>query len=58
MSGFARRDFLSGAALLAYPATASFTPSQEAERVYPRFMNNVPAPVLAGKDLPTFKFAL
>jgi len=58
MPGFDRRDFLSGAALLAAAATASFIPKQEAEGGDPSFMNNVPDPILAGKDLPTFKFAL
>jgi oxalate decarboxylase len=58
MSGFARRDFLSGAAVLAAAATASFLSNRETEGGDPSFMNNVPDPILADKELPTFKFAL
>ncbi len=32
--------------------------SQDAEGGDASFMNNVPDPLLAGKELPTFKFAL
>ena len=51
MSDPQRREFLLAAGLAALttqPAIASD----------PSFMNNVPDPVLSGKDLPTFKFAL
>src|SRR5580765_8134594 len=52
-----RRDFLTRAAAFA----AITTTMGGADRVAagdPSFMNNVPDPTLAGKDLPTFKFAL
>src|SRR5580700_10994798 len=58
MTGFARRDFLTGAAAVAATVTATLMPKQEAEGGDPSFMNNVPDPILADKDLPTFKFAL
>jgi oxalate decarboxylase family bicupin protein len=51
MSDPKRRDFLAAAgsvSLAALPAAGGD----------PSFMNNVPDPALAGKDLPTFKFAL
>jgi oxalate decarboxylase len=37
---------------------AALTGTQPAAAGDPSFMNNVPDPALAGKDLPTFKFAL
>jgi oxalate decarboxylase len=51
MSDPQRREFLAGAAagLLATTAATAGDPS---------FMNNVPDPLLSGKELPTFKFAL
>ncbi|WP_010582000.1 cupin domain-containing protein [Schlesneria paludicola] len=58
MSNFARREFLTGAAVLAAATTAAFLKSEEAEGGDTSFMNNVPDPSLSGKDLPTFKFAL
>ncbi len=56
MSDLPRRDFLSGAALFA--AAAAMTNSHHAHAGDPSFMNNVPDALLAGKELPTFKFAL
>jgi oxalate decarboxylase len=53
-----RRDFLKGAALFAVAATATLTGTRKAEAGDVSFMNNVPDPLLAGKELPTFKFAL
>src|SRR5260370_24357934 len=52
MSDLQRRDFLAAAAL------ATLSGSQRAVAGDPSFMNNVPDPLLSGKDLPTFKFAL
>ena len=56
MTDFDRREFLAGAALAA-SATAFFGASN-VEGGDPSFMNNVPDPLLAEKDLPSFKFAL
>src|SRR5271170_1624476 len=53
MSHIERRNFLTGAAGLAAMLTAS-----QAECGDTSFMNNVPDPLLADKELPTFKFAL
>jgi oxalate decarboxylase len=60
MSDVHRRDFLTGAgaAALAAATTATLMGTQTAEGGDPSFMNNVPDPLLAGKELPTFKFAL
>ncbi len=58
MSDFQRRDFLAGATALAASATATLVSSRQASGGDTSFMNNVPDPVLAGKELPTFKFAL
>src|SRR5712671_2078267 len=52
MSDLQRREFLAAAAL------ATLSGSQRAVAGDPSFMNNVPDPLLAGKELPTFKFAL
>src|SRR3954470_8396865 len=57
MSGMQRREFLASAAALSAFAT-TFGTSETAEAGDPSFMNNVPDPLLAGKELPTFKFAL
>jgi oxalate decarboxylase len=57
MSGFQRREFLTGAAAFAAGVTAALT-SRRAEAGDPSFMNNVPDPLVSGKELPTFKFAL
>src|SRR5438874_8471425 len=58
MSNIQRRDFLTGAAAFAAGVTAALAGSRRAEAGDPSFMNNVPDPLLAGKELPTFKFAL
>src|SRR5215470_6063812 len=58
MSDFNRRDFLTGAAAVAAGVTAVLAGSGGARAGDPSFMNNVPDPLLAGKKLPTFKFAL
>src|SRR5436190_14854199 len=60
MGTFQRREFLAGAATLAAAAaaTATLSGARRVEAGDPSFMNNVPDPLLAGKDLPTFKFAL
>jgi oxalate decarboxylase len=58
MPGIERREFLAGAAALAVASTAKLGNAPEAEGGDPSFMNNVPDPLLAGKELPTFKFAL
>src|SRR4051812_29529004 len=54
MSDLQRRDFLAGTAGLA----AFLLASQKADAGDLSFMNNVPDPLLSGKELPTFKFAL
>jgi oxalate decarboxylase len=54
MSDLQRRDFLTGAAGL----TAALLATRSASAGDPSFMNNVPDPLLGGKELPTFKFAL
>src|SRR5713101_6330956 len=56
MSDLQRRNFLAGTAGLA--AAAVVLGSKTAQAGDPSFMNNVPDPLLAGKELPTFKFAL
>ena len=58
MAQFQRREFLAGAAALAALTSGAFFKSKEAEAGDPSFMNNVPDPVAAGKELPTFKFEL
>ncbi len=58
MSEFQRRDFLTGAAAFAAGVTAALTATRRAEAGNPSFMNNVPNPLLSGKELPNFKFAL
>src|SRR5438094_8565102 len=58
MSNFHRRDFLTGAAAIAAGMTAALVGTRRAEAGDPSFMNNVPDPLLAGKQLPTFKYAL
>jgi oxalate decarboxylase len=58
MSELQRRDFLTGAAALAAATTAALTATRQAIAGEPSFMNNVPDPLLSGKELPTFKFAL
>jgi oxalate decarboxylase len=58
MSEFQRREFLTGAAAIAAATTAALVASRRAEAGDPSFMNNVPDPLLADKELPTFKFEL
>src|SRR5437899_8498677 len=55
MSDPQRRKFLAAAGIASLSALGSATPAAGGD---PSFMNNVPDPTLAGKDLPTFKFAL
>jgi hypothetical protein len=56
MSKMQRREFL-GAAGLAVTTAALMRPGP-AEAGDPSFLNNVPDPLLAGDELPTFKFEL
>jgi oxalate decarboxylase len=56
MSELQRREFLAGAAGLA--STAILLATRTAGAGDPSFMNNVPDPLVSGKELPTFKFAL
>src|SRR4051812_14601 len=58
MSDFHRREFLTGAAALAAAVTATLVGSRRADAGDPSFMNNVPDPLLVGRELPTFRFAL
>jgi len=60
MSDVPRRDFLTGAgaAALAVATSATLSATQTAQAGDSSFMNNVPDPLLSGKELPTFKFAL
>jgi oxalate decarboxylase len=58
MSTFHRRDFLAGTTAFAAGVTAALTATRRAEAGDPSFMNNVPDPLLTGKELPTFKYAL
>src|SRR5437763_16809910 len=58
MSNLQRRDFLTGAAAFAAGVTAALAGARRVEAGDPSFMNNVPDPLLSGKELPTFKFAL
>ncbi len=55
MSDPQRRDFLAAAGTVSLAALATALPAAGGD---PSFMNNVPDPTLAGKELPTFKFAL
>jgi oxalate decarboxylase len=52
-----RREFLSTAGIVA-AVTATMTASKSAEAGDPSFMNNVPDPLISGKELPSFKFEL
>src|SRR6266851_7101514 len=58
MFNLQRRDFLTGAAAFAAGVTAALAGTRRAEAGDPTFMNNVPDPLVSGKELPTFKFAL
>ena len=55
MSDPQRRGFLAAAGIASLAALGGAQPAAGGD---PSFMNNVPDPTLAGKDLPTFKFAL
>ena len=52
-----RREFLTGAAAFA-TAAGTLSAASRLAAGDPSFMNNVPDPLLSGKELPTFKFAL
>src|SRR2546421_1926098 len=58
MLNFHRREFLTGTAAFAAGVTAGLAGTRRAEAGDPSFMNNVPDPVISGKELPTFKFEL
>src|SRR5713101_3787540 len=58
MSDFQRREFLTAASAFAAAATGLLVGTSQVEAGDPSFMNNVPDPLLSGKELPTFKFAL
>src|SRR4051812_37495127 len=58
MSKFHRRDFVKGAAAFAAGMTTALAGTRGADAGDPSFMNNVSDPLLSGKELPTFKFAL
>ena len=55
MSDPQRREFLAAAGMASLAALGGAQPAAGGD---PSFMNNVPDPTLAGKELPTFKFAL
>src|SRR5437667_8507343 len=57
-NNFQRRDFLTGAAAIAAGMTAALAGARRVAAGDPSFMNNVPDPLVSGKELPTFKFAL
>jgi oxalate decarboxylase len=58
MSRLQRRDFLTGSAALGAATAAALAATKRADAGDPSFTNNVPDPILAGKELPTFKFEL
>src|SRR3954454_2644277 len=58
MSDFQRRDLLKGATAFAAGVTAALTASRQCVAGDASFMNNVPDPLVAGDELPTFKFEL
>src|SRR5580658_7286640 len=58
MSSLQRREVLTATAAFAGGVTAALVGSRKAFAGDPSFMNNVPDPLLSGKELPTFKFAL
>lgn len=57
MCAVQRREFLASASM-AMAAAAALGEPDPAHGGDPSFMNNVPDPLLAGDELPTFKFAL
>src|SRR5262245_16871615 len=58
MPEFQRRELFAATAVLAAGAAASMTGTKNAAAGDPSFMNNVPDPLVAGAELPTFTFAL
>src|SRR5271170_7979039 len=58
MSSLQRREFLTGTAAFAAGVTAALAGTGRVNAGDASFMNNVPDPLLADKELPTFKFAL
>ncbi len=58
MSDLQRRDFIKGTAAFAAGVTAALAARGRADAGDANFMNNVPDPLLAGQELPTFKFPL
>lgn len=58
MPGVDRREFLSGASVFAAFAAGTMMSPKQVEAGDASFMNNVPDPVAAGKELPTFKFEM
>src|SRR5438309_8603382 len=58
MSDFHRRDFVTAAAAFTAATTAALVGTRRVAAGDASFMNNVPDPLLSGKELPTFKFAL
>ena len=58
MNPLFRRDFMKGTAAVAALATSYLAGSPRAEGGDTSFMNNVPDPLLSGKELPRFTFAL
>jgi oxalate decarboxylase len=58
MSNIHRRDFLTGTAAFAASVTAALAGARRAEAGDPSFMNNVPDPLFAQKELPSFKYSL
>ncbi|MBM4073029.1 MAG: cupin domain-containing protein [Planctomycetes bacterium] len=58
MSDLQRRDFVAGAAALAAATGIGLVAGDAVDAGDPSFMNNVPDPLLANKELPTFKYAL
>ena len=59
MSDYQRRYFLTEAAAFAAGVTSALASTgRRAEAGNTSFMNNAPDPLVSGKELPTFKFAL
>jgi oxalate decarboxylase len=58
MSDVQRREFFAAAAAFAAGTTAAMVGTKNVAAGDPSFMNNVPDPLVSGKELPTFKFAL
>ena len=58
MSDLPRRDFMAAAGVFTAASAAALLGSNRAEAGDPSFMNNVPDPILSGKELPSFKFEL